>query len=62
MVAFLGQDQAEVERLLANLLEKGYIRKVVVRGVTRYQVRLAPKRGRDIPLNLWQALDDKVEE
>jgi hypothetical protein len=29
--------------------------------VTTYRVRLAPKRGRTMPANLWQALDDKVE-
>ena len=49
------------EDLLADLLDKGWIRELEIRGVTQYRVRLAPKRGRALPANLWQALSDKVE-
>jgi hypothetical protein len=31
-------------------------------GEITYRVRLAPTRKRQIPLDLWQALSDKVEE
>ena len=43
-------------------MEKGFVREVQVSGGTRYRVRLAPKRGREVPLNIWQALGNKVEE
>ena len=61
VVAFLGEDEARARRVLADLLDKGWIRELEIRGVTQYRVRLAPKRGRALPANLWQALSDKVE-
>jgi hypothetical protein len=61
VVAFLGGDEAQARRVLAELLEKGWILELEIRGVTQYRVRLAPKRGRELPENLWQALSDKVE-
>ena len=33
-----------------------------MRGVKWYRVRLAPKRGHELPANLWQALNDKVQD
>jgi hypothetical protein len=62
VITFLNQDEASVRAILADLLERGFIREIELRGATQYRVRLAPKRGRDIPSNLWQALDGKVEE
>jgi hypothetical protein len=60
IVAFLGGDEEQARRVLAELLEKGWILELEIRGVTQYRVRLAPKRGRTLPGNLWQALSDKV--
>lgn len=59
---FLGRDEAAAQAVLAGLVEQGLVREFEQRGTRRYQVRLAPKRGRTMPANLWQALDDKVEE
>lgn len=61
MTDFLGQDEASAREILADLLDKGLIRGIEIRGVTHYRVRLAPKRGGALPSNLWQALDEKVE-
>lgn len=61
VVAFLGEDEKQAHLVLADLLEKGWILEFEMRGVTYYRVRLAPKRGRALPANLWQALSDKVE-
>lgn len=61
LVAFLEQDEERTRAVLADLLDKGYIREFEIRGVTQYRVRLAPKRGRALPANLWRALSDKVE-
>jgi len=59
---FLEQDVAYARALLADLLDKGFAREIEMRGVKQYRVRLAPKRGRELPANLWQALDDKVQD
>jgi hypothetical protein len=58
---FLGQDEAYARSVLAELIEAAFVREIVIRGATHYRVRLAPKRGRALPANLWQALSDKVE-
>lgn len=60
--AFLGQDDAAAQATLAALIEKGFVRELKIHGETCYRVRLAPKRGRDVPLDVWRALDDKIEE
>ena len=59
--AFLGQDEEQTRGVLAELCEKALVRSIEIRGATHYRVRLAPKRGRTLPANLWQALSDKVE-
>jgi hypothetical protein len=60
--AFLGQDQERTRVLLADLRDKGFVREIEIRGVTHYGVRLAPKRGRALPSNLWPALDENTEQ
>ena len=57
---FSGQDEATVRATLAGLVEQGFVRELELPEGPRYRARLAPKRGRDIPLNIWQALDDKI--
>ena len=61
LIAFLGQDETAVRTTLATLVDKGFVREVEMRGETTYRVRLAPKRGRSMPDDLWRALDDKCE-
>ena len=61
VAAFLQQEEAAARGIMADLRDKGYVREIEVRGVTTYRVRLAPKRGRRMPADLWHALDDKVE-
>ena len=62
VITFLGQDEATVCCTLLALVEGGYVREIHTSGQVRYRVRLAPKRKRDIPLSIWQALDSKIEE
>jgi hypothetical protein len=59
--AFLGQDEEQTRGALDELCQAAFVREVEIRGATHYRVRLAPKRGRALPANLWQALSDKVE-
>jgi hypothetical protein len=61
VVAFLGGDEGQARPVLADLLDRGWVREIEMRGIVQYRVRLAPKRGRALPANLWQALSDKVE-
>ncbi len=61
VAAFLCQDEGRARNLLDDLCHQGLVREIEMRGVTTYRVRLAPKRGRSVPANLWQALEDKVE-
>ncbi len=60
-VTFLAQDEKQTRELLDDLCGKGYMREIEMHGVTQYRIRLAPKRGRALPSNLWAALDGKVE-
>jgi hypothetical protein len=61
ITAFLGKDEVFARTLLADASGKGYVREIEMRGAKLYRVRLAPKRGRELPANLWQALDGKCE-
>lgn len=60
VIAFLHADQSSAKEILADLIDKGFAREIDIRGKTSYRIRLAPKKGRDIPANLWSALDDKA--
>ena len=62
VVAFLGQDEQQARQCLDYLLDRGFVLEVVIGGIKVYRVRLAPTRKRKVPLDLWQALHDKVEE
>lgn len=59
VAARLGKEEAQVRQILDGLLQKGYIREIEMRAAKTYCVRLAPKRGRELPSDLWKALDDK---
>ncbi len=60
--AYLGQSPEEIRALMDNLIEKGYAIEFEMRGKTFFRIRLALKRGREIPLDIWASLDDKCEE
>ncbi len=60
--AYLQLSDDAARTILVDVLQKGYVREIEMRGVTRYRVRLAPKRGRALMDDLWKALDDKVEQ
>ena len=60
--AYMGQDEAAVHSMLAEMVDRGEVVEFDLRGQTFFRVRLAPKRGREIPLDIWQSLDEKCEE
>lgn len=51
----------ETQSLLDELVEQGYVRRFQRKGEPRYRVILARKRGRHLPVNIWDALESKVE-
>ena len=60
VVRFMASDAANSRALLADLVDRGYVREFELRGAQCFQVRLAPKRGRTLSADLWQALDTQV--
>ena len=57
VVAHTGQDEAVVRTTLDTLVEQGFVRETDVAGESCYRIRLAPKRGRELPRDIWQLLD-----
>ena len=53
-------DPAHAQSLISTLLAKGFIREYERAAEVYYQVRLAPRRQRDLPANIWQALTDRL--
>jgi hypothetical protein len=61
VVGFLEGDEPLAQQSITALLDRGFVREVAMGGTIHYRVRLAPTRKRQIPLDLWQALSDRVE-
>lgn len=51
----------EVQGLMDALSERGYVTLVEADEEARYKVTLTHKRGRELPLNIWENLDSKLE-
>jgi DNA-binding MarR family transcriptional regulator len=62
LAARVGHDQATTQAIVADLVEQGFVREINLKGEHRYHVRLAPKKKRDLPADLWRALDQKLEQ
>ncbi len=57
----LDQPEESARGIVAELVERGFVRELTVRGEARYRVRLSPTRPRRVPLDVWSALDERVE-
>jgi predicted transcriptional regulator len=53
------QSPQTVLELLDRLVEKGFIQYTEVENERRYRPRLAPKRNRSVPKNIWDKLSDR---
>lgn len=62
VAVFLQKDEPAAGRILETLIEKGFVRELEVSGKFRYRVRLASKRKRQVPLNIWQIIDEKTDQ
>ena len=61
-MAQVGQDEATTRSMLASLVDKGFVREMLIRGEPHYKVRIASRTRRALPSNLWRALDEKLEQ
>lgn len=59
VAAYLGQAE-QAQSVLAALIAKGYIRQQESAGELSYTVQLAPRRQRELPASIWQALTEKL--
>ena len=59
---YLSQDDKSAQAMISALVEKGFVREYVVKGVHRYRVRIASRPKRELPTNLWNALGGKLDE
>jgi hypothetical protein len=60
-LAFVGQDEA-ARSLLAEALDKGYLREIEMHGQRLYRVRIAPRHAGGQSPDLWQSLEGTEEE
>jgi hypothetical protein len=56
-----GQSETSARSMLSDLIDQGFVREVVISGEARFQTRLAARRARRIPLNVWDALGGRLE-
>jgi predicted transcriptional regulator len=56
----LGMDEESVEGIIETLVEKGYITETMEEGEKKYEVAIARKKPKKVPLNIWSALEKKV--
>ena len=58
VVAYIGQNEGIARVMLEELVEQGFVREIEVRGEVRYRPQLAPRRGRQLPEEIWRALGE----
>ena len=56
----LEQTSEETAALLSALEDKGYVLEREIRGEMHYRTYFARRRRREVPLNLWEALEEKT--
>ena len=56
------QTLEQVQTSLQELTEQGFLKTIAKNGDTYYQVRLAPKSGRQMPTDVWQVLDSNTQQ
>jgi DNA-binding Lrp family transcriptional regulator len=61
IVLELDMRPSELRELLDTLVEKGFLKAFEVKGELRYKTFFARRRVREVSLNIWDALSDKVE-
>ena len=58
----LGQSSADTQTMLGELVQKGFVRKVLVKEETWYKAHFSRKADKSLSLGIWSALDDVFEK
>jgi ribosomal protein S25 len=58
LVSHTGQDEAVLRSILHSLIEQGFVQTVASTDQQRYRTNLTPKRGRRLPNEIWQRLEE----
>jgi len=56
----LGESLAKTRKMLNGLVKKGYLKREKRKEGWVYKTRFTRKRGRDIPVGIWSALEQKT--
>ena len=56
----LGMDEESVKGMVETLVERGYINEAEEKGEKKYEVVIARRKPRKVPLDIWGALEKKV--
>ncbi|MBN1487051.1 MAG: hypothetical protein JW981_05370 [Anaerolineae bacterium] len=62
IMEYADQDRNATASMLESLLEKGLVSKNERQGKVYYRIRLAPKRRREIPLNIWESMEKIIDQ
>lgn len=57
VAAFLAHDESDAQAVLDRLLNQGFVRLEKLDEQVCYQPCLASRKGRQVPSNIWKALD-----
>jgi ATP-binding cassette subfamily B protein len=55
-----GQQEEAARAMLDALVARGYVQEIERDGELRFRARLAPKRARELPKNIWRVLGDRL--
>jgi DNA-binding MarR family transcriptional regulator len=56
----LGMEEETMRGMVETLVEKGYITETMEEGEKKYEVSIARKTQKKVPLDIWSALEKKV--
>jgi hypothetical protein len=59
VAAYTGQDEGAVRAVLEELAKQGFVAEMNLEGELRYEARVATRRGRRLPQQIWQALGEE---
>ena len=57
----LEMDEESVKEMIETLVDRGYINEILGEGEKRYDVAIARKKPRKLPLDIWGALEKKLK-
>ena len=62
ITAYTGGNEWIAQLMIDELIEMGFVQRLEGTGDSRYQIRLAARHGRDVPLEIWRSLEETASE